>query len=744
MEFVDYALDYARKGLSVFPLNARDKVPSSGLAWKKYQSTRPSEAAIRNWGLHAPDANIAIVTGEISGLFVVDCDTQEAFDSLQERGFDETALVQTGKGYHVYFAYPSFKVGNRAKVLPGVDIRGDGGYVVAPPSIHPSGVPYKWLVEHSPPVPLADAPDWLLSLLRPVNAPQESARVNREGKAIKNPDAYAAAALENEIASVSSAQTGERNNSLNRAAYNLGSLVADQFLNRSDVINSLLSAALSIGLNEKEALATIESGLSGSANAPRTQLAVAQPKSTPPPAPAPKAPVLDPDLEDTINFTDLGNTKRLINAWGDRIRFVSAWGRWLLWDSTRWANDETGGIMRAAKSTIISMYREASDIESDKMRRAFVKWALTSESRSKLESMVALAKTERNIAIKASALDANHWLLNTRNCTIDLRTWESYAHRQTDLITKRINVDFDPQATCPTWERFIERVMGGDEELIDFVRRAVGYSLTGSVVEQCLFFMIGTGKNGKSTFIETLLALMGEYCLKTPTETLMARDRSGIPNDVARLAGKRLVVARETDENQRLAEAVVKDLTGGDTITARFLHHEWFDFTPSHKLWMYGNHKPLVRGTDEGIWRRIRLIPFTVTITPEERDPDLGAKLTAELSGILNWALAGLGAWQRDGLNNPRAVREATAEYRAEMDVLAEFLDDCCIIDQRETVAAKSLYFVYQNWCDSVGERAMTQKSLGLRLKERGFSQQRTNRIRAWGGIKLVVQEQNP
>lgn len=444
------------------------------------------------------------------------------------------------------------------------------------------------------------------------------------------------------------------------------------------------------------------------------------------------------------NLTDLGNAKRLVRRHNSRIRYAHAMGRWLTWDGTRWAMDDTGAIMRLAKETVISIYREAPDLQYDSDRALTVKWGLKSESRNHLEAMVSLARTEKEIGIRPEALDANQWLLNCRNCTFDLKNWSRGDHDPNDLITRRINVDFDPKAKCPTWLKFVRRIMGDDNELCTFLQRAIGYSLTGDISEQCLFFMFGTGKNGKSTFIETIQALMGEYVVKTPTETLMARDRSGVPNDVARLAGKRLVVARETDEGQRLAEATIKDLTGGDKIVARYLHQEFFEFAPTFKLWMYGNHKPMIRGNDEGIWRRMRLIPFTVTITPEEQDPNLSEKLLEELPGILNWALQGCREWMQHGLGEPFAIREATADYRSEMDVLGTFIAEVCEVGPDKSIAAKKFYEHYSTWCSDYGERAMSQRQLGVRLKERGFSAHAGHAgFRSWNGICVPLRELN-
>lgn len=451
------------------------------------------------------------------------------------------------------------------------------------------------------------------------------------------------------------------------------------------------------------------------------------------------------ETEQIINLTDLGNARRLIRTFGDRIRYVPAAGKWLIWDGTRWAYDDTGGIERAAIEVIMRMYREASEITNDGKRKELIEWALYSESRSKIAAMLRHAKIQRDVVVKPEQLDADQWLLNTISGTINLRTGSLQEHSQTDLITRRVNVVYNPRAKCTAWERFVNRVMNGDQEVIAYLQRAVGYTLTGDTSEQCLFFMVGTGKNGKSTFTETIMALLAEYTVKTPTETLMKRDgAAGASNDLARLAGKRLAVARETDEGQRLDEAKVKDMTGGDTITARYLFREYFDFKPTNKIWMYGNHLPLVRGVDEGFWRRMRIIPFSVTIPENERDPHLPERLQEELPGILNWAIQGCLSWQEHGMGMPVSVKQATEQYRSDMDVLATFIEDCCTVWSGGTITSTLMYVAYSGWCTEMGERPASQRGLGLRLKERGFTQNRGTRgVRFWSGIELRAKEKN-
>jgi putative DNA primase/helicase len=338
-------------------------------------------------------------------------------------------------------------------------------------------------------------------------------------------------------------------------------------------------------------------------------------------------------------------------------------------------------------------------------------------------------------------LDADPWLLNVQNGTLDLRTGKLRKHRREDLMTKLAPVAYEAQAAAPTWEVFLHRIFGGDADLIRFVQKAVGYSLTGSTQEQCLFILYGTGANGKSTFLNVVSTMLGKYASHTPTETLLVNRSDGVRNDLARLQGARFVTAVEAEGGRRLAEAQVKQLTGGDKVTARYLYQEHFEFYPTFKIWLAVNHKPTIQGTDHAIWRRIRLIPFTVTIPEPERDKRLMEKLLAELPGILRWAVKGGLAWQQEGLEPPLAVKEATGRYRAEMDTVAQFILERCITGPDEQVSTGDLYAEYAGWCAQVGEQALSPKAFAGVLREQGFTPSRTKKERLWRGLALHQEE---
>ena len=446
-----------------------------------------------------------------------------------------------------------------------------------------------------------------------------------------------------------------------------------------------------------------------------------------------------PAIQVGLHLTDWGNAERFVRDHGDVLRYVHGLGCWLVWTGTHWQKDETGEILRRAHRTAAGMLGDAAKIEEDERRKALAKHALRSEAESKLNAMVSVASVQSRVAITQAALDRDPWLLTVQNGTIDLRIPELREHRPEDLITHCLSVPYDIGAQAPRWLAFLDRIFQGDTDLLMFVQKAAGYSLTGCTTEQVLFLLVGPGANGKSTFLEALRALLGDFAPVASFETFLVKKSATIPNDLARLHGARLVSAIEAEGGRRLAEATIKQLTGSDTVTARFLQHEFFDFKPEFKLWLAANHRPTIRGTDAAIWRRVRLVPFNVTIPEGERDPNLGDTLRGELPGILTWAVEGCYLWRTDGLGQAARVKAATAEYRLDMDKLGGFIEECCEIGSDLWVTAADLYRQYVKWSERTGERPITQTALGLLLKERteGFTPERDRAGRFWRGIAL-------
>jgi putative DNA primase/helicase len=446
--------------------------------------------------------------------------------------------------------------------------------------------------------------------------------------------------------------------------------------------------------------------------------------AAPPPAPPGDQPPASDEEPEHFNLTDIGNAERLIARHGRDLRYVPRWHEWLVWDGRRYKPDETHDVERLAKETVRAFHDsiDAMDLprkEKEEQR----KHALASEGDRKIAYMLARARAEVGVSIRTDALDADPWSLTVENGTIDLHTAQLREHNRDDLVTKLVPIRFDPDARCDLWESFLDRIMGGNQVLISWLQRAVGYSLTGMTSERCFFLLHGIGANGKTTFLEIVRAIAGDYATQTDFTTFLEKKSDGPRNDIARLFGARVVTSSEVGEGKRFAESLVKSLTGAEVITARFLNQEFFEFMPTFKVFLAANHKPVIRGTDEGIWDRVRLIPFGVRIPPEERDPELLAKLRAELPGILAWAVAGCVLWQREGLGIPDEVRAATASYRSESDTLGAFLEEYCELGDTELhmEPANSLYNAYAAWAKEGGEYQLSQTAFGRRLAERGI-----------------------
>ncbi len=430
------------------------------------------------------------------------------------------------------------------------------------------------------------------------------------------------------------------------------------------------------------------------------------------------------------HLTDVGNAERFVLAHGRDYRYVAAWGRWLAWDGRRWRPDVKGKVYEAAKAVAADLWADVANETDADRRKALARWAGQSEGANRIEAMVKLARTTPRIAVDTDELDADPWLFNVANGTIDLRTGFLRAHRRENLITKLTAIGYDAEATCPKWGAFLDCVLP-DAAVRAFLQEGLGYSLVGVVTEALLFFAHGGGANGKTVLLETMLGLFGEYGRQADPDLLLAA-RETHPTGVADLLGARLVTSTEIDDGRRLAEATVKRLTGGDRLKARFMRMDFFEFTPTHTLWLAANHRPVVRGTDNAIWRRLRLIPFNVTIAPEDQDHELVDKLRTELPGILNWAIDGCRRWQHQGISRPTAVMVATSEYRSEMDILGNFLTECCVTLPDSYVAAADLYRSYVSWCEANGERAASQRKVGLTLTERGFDRRQAGHERRW------------
>lgn len=425
------------------------------------------------------------------------------------------------------------------------------------------------------------------------------------------------------------------------------------------------------------------------------------------------------DTAHVFSRTELGNAERFVARHGNDCRYLPALRRWLVWDSRHWIDDETGATERWAKQTARSIRTNAFNLEDPDEQKWELKWAHASESAARLSAMLRLAQSEANIAMLPVQFDSDPDVLNVRNGTINLRTGQLSAHRREDYHRRLVDIAYDPEARSPRFDAFLRQVQP-DPEMRAFLQRAVGYSLTGRTDEQRFLLLHGTGANGKTTLVELLHDVSGEYATFLPADAIAQTSGDRIPNDIARLDGRRFVSVMEFEDGKPLNERLIKQLTGGDTMQARFMRAEFFDFRPQCTLWVSSNHRPVVKNNDDGIWRRFLLVNFPVQIAKADIDPKLRERIRAtELPGILHWAVEGARAWYRQGLDAPASVRSATDEYRVDSDVLGAFLVEETAGGTDQTTTKAEIYERYVGWCDSGGLRPMTKISFGRALKER-------------------------
>jgi putative DNA primase/helicase len=399
------------------------------------------------------------------------------------------------------------------------------------------------------------------------------------------------------------------------------------------------------------------------------------------------------------------------------LRYVAAWGRWLAWEGARWVPDDTLHTF----DRIRSLCRDSSAKASAQMVAAVER----------------LARADRRLAATVDQWDASPGLLNTLGGVVDLHTGHRRPARSDDYLIKITAVGPDASCSIPIWIGFLDRVTGGDTELAAFIRRVLGYGLTGETREHAMFFAYGTGANGKSVLTATVAGILGDYHTSAPIETFVATQQERHPTDLAGLRGARLVTVTETEEGRRWAEAKIKALTGGDRISARLMRQDFFEFLPQFKLWIAGNHKPHLRSVDEAIRRRFHLIPFTVTIPPSERDQRLAEKLKAEWPGILSWMIEGCAEWQRVGLQPPPAVTSATEDYFESEDAVGAWIEDRCDRRLDNWELTKTLFSSWKEWAETAGERAGTRKHFVQALENRGFHQQRKHNGRGIAGLSI-------
>ena len=702
----DFAAAYIDAGLVLVPIPSGKKGPTTK-GWNHRENciNTPEKAAQLNGG----NIGLAHVFSRTCALDVDDYQKADAW--LAGRGIDLTALltepgavqISSGRENRAKLLYrlpagadplTTHKVDNaiefRCAAANGMTVQD-----ILPPSIHPdTGRPYIWKGDWRK---LPELPAPVLALWRSLGKPKhngESQRFDRRSI-------------------LDGIGEGQRDEALFKYACSLQAKGNTQA--EAEALVKQAAAACNPPFSESEALAKVAR-------------VYRQYGGT------------EPRLSGFVD-TDLANGERFARMHGEHVFYTPERG-WLIWDGKRWRVDEHNTAMALAKKTAQRIFAEIEHAE-EKHQKALFKWARQSQSKERLTAMLDLAKSEPGVPESLTTFDADQYVLNCWNGVLDLRTGQLSAHDPSRMLSKITRVEYRAGAFCPLWLKFLDRIMRGDMAMIDFLQRAAGYTLTGDTSSQCLFFAYGTGANGKSVFLETLMTLLGEYATNTRAETIMLKQYgSGIPNDVARLVGMRFVAISETEQGQRMAESQIKDMTGGDRVTARFLRKEFFDFKPEFKLWIRGNHKPRITGTDDGIWRRIHLVPFEVQIPEAERDGALVDKLRAELPGILAWAVEGARKWAQTGLQVPDKVKAATAEYREDMDRLADFIAEACVTGAGFSAYSGQLYSAYKAWCDTSGDSPMSQTAFGLALAERGYAKKIYTGRKRYIGIGLNAADQ--
>ena len=655
------------QGFSLFPLKPQDKTPL--VQWKPYQSVKASWPQIEAWYAQNPDANIGLVTGAISGIVVVDFDSQDAFEGCFRAGLIGNPItVETLDGYHCYYPYPDTYIQSKAGILPKVDVRGDGGYVVAPPSLHPDGHVYRWLdgdLDLTKVQMPAKMHDFLTGKSQHVSQPSSSLIIP--------------APLQRQCDLVANAPQGSRNDQLNKSAYSVAQMIGGGLMDQHLATGELTISALQAGLLPAEILATITSALNAGMLVPLSQNAELS--------------------EDRI-------AQVFSEKHGQDRKFCHTSGLWFHFNGTYWEKSDKG----SEREIIRQIARKESG-----GRASFAKNSVVSGVEN-------LAKNDHAHAVTSDFWDQNPYLLGTPAGTVHLKTGELLPANAHEGITK-VTACGPEQGVPELWLKFLHEAAGGDPELVAYLQRMCGYILTGDTCEHALFFVHGFGGNGKSVFLNTLAGIMKDHATTASMDTFVASQFQSHTADLAMLKGARLVSASETEDGKAWAESRIKQMTGGDKITARFMHKNFSTYQPLFKLLIVGNHAPELGFVDDAIRRRFNILPFIHK--PKNPDKHLESKLKEEWPQILNWMIQGCLEWQREGLNPPSSVLAATKQFFDDQDAFSQWVSANCMVDVKNPSLKTPCRDLYQSWCDFARESSEfsgSPKSFGSRLKRIGIT----------------------
>jgi putative DNA primase/helicase len=726
--FLDRALYLAALHVDVIVVRPRSKDPLQK-GWP--QAATENVATIRQWGRQFPNHNTGAVANP-DKLWLLDGDDPtipERYERDTGETFPMTFAVESRPGRRHYYFRPSpasRELANvaQSKVAGGAfSVRAKNEYVVGPGSIHPeTGKPYLIVCDDN----LAPVPDRLIAWIR-TQIGSQSRPVAATGPTPALSTKVSAGGRNSHLASVAG--------KLHRAGLPVEQLLPALLIrNQSDCDPPLPDAevraiATSIGrYDQPQGMELVRAQTTALVHTARGAV-------------GPIDPEVLPAIE--IHETDLGNALRFVLRYGGEVKHCAALG-WLVWDGRRWkkqGEESLKVVSEWMKETINAIFQEANCAaragDRDKAGELYA-WALQSQSNARIRAALALAESDRAISVTANDLDTHPLLLNLENGTLDLEKFELRPHRKADNITKVSDVEYDPQATHLEFDKFIERILP-DEPVRNFVQRWFGYCLTGNVAEQKFVIAHGTGANGKSQLVEIFRKLLGDdYATRSSFDSFRLGGHGETRNDLAALRGMRLVTVSESAEDALIDEAVIKDVTGSEAITARFLYHEFFQYVPEFKIIISTNHKPTVYGQDHAIWRRLCLVPFEVTIPEGEREADIHKRLLRdESAGILNWALAGLREQQEMTLCPPTKVQAATQEYRAEQDIVGQFLEERCEVGAGFEEQSQEVHAAYKQWAEDAGYKPFAVRRFNARLVAKGFKDEHNRRGKVWLGLKL-------
>jgi putative DNA primase/helicase len=787
---LEIALRAHRYGICVVPPAEDGTKRPVASSWKEYQRRLSTEKEIHGWYARHR-TGMGWVCGAISGgLELFDFDKRSAYEEFSARArkagltdligrLESGYLEHSPNGVHLFYrcAETECKKLARRKNEDGsiktlIETKGEGGYAVVAPSngqVHPTGKPYT-LISGGPESIVTITPAEREELHRIARSfdesPQPQARTHsgsqgaRDGSGTRPGDDFNAQASWTEVlegwtrvferhgvtywrrpGKTAGISASVNHSGTDRFACFSTSTEFEEVIGTKTTYDKFGAFAV---LNHNGDLTAAARNLAAKGygqklKAQGTLVASAAAVNTARSWPEPLGEAASHGIEGE-HLTDLGNARRLVRLHGQDLRYCHPLKSWFVWDGRRWCRDETDEVTRRAKATVRTIYAEAAGAADEEDRKAIAKWAFRSEGKVYIQNMIALATSEPGIPVLPDSLDADPWVLNVLNGTIDLRTGLLRPHRRDDKITKLAPVEYDPDARSALFDRFLQRAIPGSKAR-RFDQKAAGCTLLGQAGADKIFIVYGPTRTGKGTFQDALAAALGDYAMTAGLGDFEQRDRARGPQpEIVRLRGARLVSVYETSRRLTLSASLLKSVGGSDPITVRDLYAKPITFLPQFTLMIATNHRPKIPDDDDALWERIVELPFRSTIPPNKRDPAVRAELRdpkASGAAVLAWAVKGCLAYQAEGLDPPKVVEHATQEYREEMDPLREFISDCCVLGKRRWVSSASLRKEYESWCKEAGEKSLVGRNFTDRLRAHDCEPHPTSDARGWRGIGL-------